>query len=250
MRIVFDTHVHLYPFYDLELLLASAHRQLSGIAPAADLRVLCLTERTGQTSFEALAQGRMSAPGWTIGGTADPALLSARATDGRTLSLLAGRQLIAAERIEVLVLGADLRLDDGLPARDILARIREAGAVAVLPWGLGKWLGQRGNLISNLLESAQPGDFALADTYLLPALAPRPGPLRAASARGFRVLAGTDPLPKPGEEKLAGRYGVLAEAEVDPANHGPSLRRVLGDPSVRLQTVGRRGSLPELLRAF
>lgn len=250
MRIVFDTHVHLYPFYALERLLASAHRQLSGLAPEAGLKVICLTERAGQASFEALAQGRMSAPGWTMEATADPALLSARAADGRTLSLLAGRQFIAAERIEVLALGADLRLEDGLPARDLLARIREAGAVAVLPWGLGKWLGQRGSLIRNLLTSAKPGDFALADTYLLPALAPRPGPLRAASARGFRVLAGTDPLPKPGEEALAGRYGVRAEAAVAPANPAPSLRRILGDPALPLQTVGRRGGWAELVRAF
>jgi hypothetical protein len=248
MRIAIDTHVHLYPFHDVSRVLEVAHRNLSRIAPGADRLVICLTERAGSNRYEALARGELAPRGWKIAATPERALLLATARDGRTVDVLAGRQIIAAERIEVLALGADLWLDDGLPAQEVIARIRDAGAVPVLPWGLGKWWGVRGGVVKNLIAAFRPGDLALGDTYLLPALALRPALLRWGQAHGYRVLAGTDPLAKPGEEDLVGRYGVLADVSMEGELSAQSLIRLLGDPAIPLQTIGRRGSLADTLR--
>ena len=247
MRLAIDSHVHVYPFFSAPRLLQGAHRNLSRCAPTADRYVLCLTERAGMFAFEALARGDLRATPWTIEATPDAQVLRAHTADGRSLHILAGRQIIAAERVEVLALGVDLRLDDGLPLREIIARVRDAGALPVLPWGLGKWWGQRGRLLAARLAEAKPGDFALGDTYLLPALAPRPALLRQAAARGFRVLAGTDPLGRPGEEEIIGRYGVGAVAEFDDAHPAASLLRILGNPALPLISIGRRGSLVDTL---
>ena len=192
--------------------------------------------------------GTRTVAGWTFRATPEPTALQARSTDGANVLLLAGRQIITAERLEVLALGTDERWPDGQPIRDVLAQVRAARALPVLPWGLGKWLGSRGTLIQHLVANADPADFALADTYLLPVLTRRPPPLRRAEKRGFRILAGTDPLGRAGEETIAGRYGVLVEGPWNDQAPASSLLHLLRDPAVPLQTIGRRGSLGETLR--
>ncbi len=248
MRIVADTHLHVYPSYRLPRLLEAACLNFEHAAAGAEIRALCLTERAGQSVFATLAGGARVPDGWHVHATPDPIALFLRAADGRELLLVAGRQVVAAEKIEVLALGTDEAIPDGLPVHDVLAKIRASNALPVLPWGLGKWWGRRGRLVRTLLEAATPADFAVADTYLLPALAARPSLLCAAARRGFRVLAGTDPLDRPGEESLPGRYGVYAEAAFDTRHPGQSLLRVLRDPAIPLTTVGRRGRVAETLR--
>ena len=248
MRIAVDTHVHLYPDQAADRLFHHAFDQLKQRAPNADRLALCLTERSGHTAFADLARGTRTVAGWTLHATPEPTALIARAANGASLLLLAGRQLVTAERLEVLALGTDERWPDGQPVRDVLAQVRAAHALPVLPWGLGKWMGSRGTLIQNLIAKATPADFALADTYLLPVLTRRPPPLRRAEKRGFRILAGTDPLGRSGEEDIAGRYGVLVEGPWDDQAPASSLLRLLRDPAVPLQTIGRRGSLGETIR--
>lgn len=247
MRLAIDSHVHIYPFYSPHRLFDSAHRNLSRIAPTAERLAICLTERAGYFAFEALARGDLVATPWKIAATPEPNVLHASTSDGRALYVLAGRQIITAERLEVLALGVDLRLEDGAPVRDVIAQVRTAGACPVLPWGLGKWWGRRGQIVRQLVNESTPGQLALGDTYLLPALAFRPTLLRQAEARGFRVLAGTDPLGHPGEEEIIGHYGVLADATFEEDRPGTSLLRILGDPAQPLTVIGRRGSLTETI---
>lgn len=246
MRAVFDTHVHLYPVFPLAELFDAASAHFARVAPDAEARVLCLTEREGQAAFADLARGALAASPWTVHATPEPAALEARAPDGRHLLLLAGRQLVSAERLEVLALGVDLRLADGAPVRELLASVRAAGALPVLPWGLGKWWGARGRLVRNLLDELRPGAAAFADTALLPALLPRPPVLRDAARSGFRTLAGTDPLPRPGEHRLAGSYGVECETGFDPAHPASSALALLANPTQPLRLTGRRGTLGSL----
>jgi hypothetical protein len=248
MRVALDTHIHIYPYYAVEQLLTAAQRQLHQHAPGADRYALCLTERAGHTAFADLAAGTRTAPGWTFHATAEKHLLRAQPAQGAPLYMLAGRQIITAERLEILALGTDERISDGQPVRTVLELVHRARALPVLPWGLGKWLGARGTLVSQLVNEAQPGDVALADTYLLPALAPRPSAVRQAATRGFRILAGTDLLDRSGEEILAGRYGVQIEGPWNDDAPAAALLDLLRDPRHPLRVIGRRGSLLETLK--
>ena len=248
MRVALDTHIHIYPYYAVDQLLNAAQRHLSQLAPEADRYALCLTERAGHTAFADLAAGTRTAPGWTFQATAEANLLRAQPTQGAPLYVLAGRQIITAERLEILALGTDERIPDGQPARAVLDLVRRARAWPALPWGLGKWLGARGALVQQLVNEAQPGDLALADTYLLPALAPRPSVLRQAARRGFRILAGTDLLDRTGEEILAGRYSVLIEGPWNDDAPATALLELVRAPRHPLRTIGRRGSLLDTLK--
>jgi hypothetical protein len=39
--------------------------------------------------------------------------------------------------------------------------------------------------------------------------------MRKAKQKGFKVIAGSDPLPIPGEEQLAGSYAIVADVDFD-----------------------------------
>jgi hypothetical protein len=247
--VVADTHVHLYPGYDLRAAVAAAARHLAALAGSeAAIRVLFLTERADCRVYGDLAAGARAIPGVAVRTCSEPGALLAG--DGaQEVYLIAGRQLVTRERIEVLALGADLDLPDGAPIRDTIPAVRAGGATPVLPWSPGKWLFSRGRAVAELLESSEPGEFSLADSALRPAFSPEPHLLRAAREKGFAVLAGTDPLPLPGEEARIGAYGVLARTGFDREAPLSSAQRLL---SGTLAIVGRRcgllGVLSRLVR--
>ena len=70
--------------------------------------------------------------------------LTASSKSGQDLSIVAGRQIVTAENLEILALGFDAGLDDGLPIDEVILAVQAAGALCVLPWGFGKWTGKRG----------------------------------------------------------------------------------------------------------
>lgn len=242
MRIAGDTHVHIYPFYDLAAQLHAAARNL----PTAEVRLLCLTERQGQHEFLALREGGRPAAGWSVEQTGEAEALRAHGPAGE-LFLLAGRQVVTAERLEVLALGRDLDIPDGLPLSETLARVREGDAIPVLPWGFGKWWGLRGTIVQNCLDSHSPEWLVFADTCLRPAGFPTPAILRTARLRGFSILYGTDPLPRPGEELLTGRWATCWEADWDASHPAAAWRRIIRE-RMPARPLGRRCNVLEAIK--
>jgi hypothetical protein len=82
---------------------------------------------------------------------------------GQCLYIIAGRQIVTAERLEVLALGFEGLVPDGEPIRQVIDRVRSAAAVAVIPWGFGKWWGRRGKVVSGLLKDHERLGFFLGD---------------------------------------------------------------------------------------
>jgi hypothetical protein len=235
--VVVDTHAHLYPCAKLDRFLENARQHLSGLAaqaanrsthrPGACVHVLCLTERASETAFAQLADGRLTATGWRLLGCAEPAALRLRAEDSFELTLVAGRQIVTRERLEALALGLDTPLPDGLALPEALSRIREARGLAVLPWSPGKWLGHRGRVVRDLLLSAQPGELLLGDTALRPQPGLEPRLHVLGRRHGIAIVAGSDPLPLPGEERHVGRYATVMDVPFSPETPIASLRTAL-----------------------
>ncbi len=80
------------------------------------------------------------------------------------LFVIAGRQIISSERLEVLALGQSKEYPDGQPLRKIIADIKESGGIAVLPWGVGKWLGARKGIIASALRDIPDAGIFLGDS--------------------------------------------------------------------------------------
>ena len=137
---------------------------------------------------------------------------------GAPIFIVAGRQSVTAEDLEVLALGTREHIADGLPLAATVEAARRAGALPVLPWGVGKWTGRRGALVR--AAAADQAGFPclyLADSGVRPGLLPRPTLIAEAERAGRIALAGSDPLDLGAEEGKAGRFGFVAAAEIDAA---------------------------------
>jgi len=204
-RYLVDAHVHLHPRFDLARVLTAAARNMATAMPGPAL--LMLTESAGVNAFDALPK---TAGPWHITATDEPVSCLAKTPDGAMLAIVAGRQIVTAEGLEVHALGTCQTFADGLPVREVIAAVQDAGALAALPWGVGKWSGGRGKLVAELIAAAPPG-LMLADSGVRPRFAARPALLAEADGAGLKVLAGTDPLPLAGEMEKPGRFGFIAE---------------------------------------
>jgi hypothetical protein len=114
---VVDAHVHIHACYELEELLDNAHRNLSSAppsgavrnAPAGQALFLLMTECARDDYFGALYEasrtGPSAGPGlkrWSMLPTDEEVSLRA-ASGARHLFIVAGRQIVCREGLEVLV---------------------------------------------------------------------------------------------------------------------------------------------------
>ncbi len=240
MRFKIDTHVHIYPFYQVAAALDSLIDNMD--TSDGSSRVACLTERYDCFLFDRLAAGGDAAvaAAWDAYRETDTVVRLVRRRDRGELHLCAGQQIVTAENIEVLALGMATRVVDGASATETVDAVLAAGGVPVAAWGFGKWIGARGGVVRDLLRRYEPGQIALGDTTMRPHGWATPFIMRAARRQGFRVLAGSDPLPFAGEERRAGSYHCVVDAPgATPAN---VVERLLALPADGVRTAGSRGS--------
>ena len=244
MAIIADTHLHLHPAYRAGRALIRLSQRLGGLAQAAGVpgaaRAGFLAERAAQHDFADLRDGVSALEGVTVAPTPEGGALCL-ATPDAVLYLLAGRQIIAAERIEVLALAMEISVPDGLPAADTIERVLAAGGVPVLAWAPGKWWFARGRVIADLLRRFTPEQVLLGDTTLRPLGWGEPCLMRLARRRGYGVVAGADPLPFAGDERHMGTYGTWLPGELDPQRPVASAREALRQSRAGARLLGRRG---------
>jgi hypothetical protein len=245
MELLADTHLHLYPCYDLDRAFSGLIDRLAAEEQAP--RFGCLAERAGCNFYAQIQAGNIVLHDFSLQSADSRQLILQRKSDNRQLTLLPGRQIIAAERIEVLALCTDALFADGTPAAELIRSIRAQNGVPVLPWSPGKWFFQRGKVIAHLLRSFTPQDFLIGDVSLRPHGWPLPILMRNAKRLGYQIISGSDPLPFADEEKQFGSYGSsisCAEAGLSP---GDALRSLLAGKA-EAASIGRRSSPLELLR--
>jgi hypothetical protein len=216
MRYHIDTHVHVYHCYEPEDFLAQAISNSAMTDPAATL-ILCLTESSGFNFFDELktrADAQSPIAGWSVSELPEhPAILLSK-SDQRII-FIAGKQVITQQGLEVLALFNDENYEDGQDTQSIINKINENHGLAVLPWGVGKWLGKRGSIITELLNSNSPGNLAIADISARPALWPHPPQFRQAHESGYKLLYGTDPLPLAYDQGRIASAGMTMELSDD-----------------------------------
>lgn len=239
MELLADTHIHLYPRHDLSAVIGGAVSRLRKAAQSPGAAcALFLTEGHGYSVFQGLKSGDVPPPpGFSLEPAPESAGLYVRHGENRTL-LIAGRQIVTAERIEILALGLESVPDEGQPALDVVAAVDAAGAIPVLAWSPGKWMFSRAEVVERLTRHA--GDvLRLGDSTLRCKGWPLPQPMAAAR---FPVLAGSDPLPFPGDESAAGSYGIRMTLNLDESAPVSSIRRALRDETTPMTRIGQRNS--------
>ncbi|MDX1739840.1 MAG: hypothetical protein R3178_01045, partial [Rhodothermales bacterium] len=216
--------------------------------------VLAVVDATHQHGFDRLCEDMSeSSDAESAGGTwtrrdMEEKTAACYERDDATVVVLQGRQLRTAENLEVLAIGTDADLDDGLPIRATLDAATAAGAVRVIPWGFGKWFGRRGRVLRNLLDESDPTDFFLGDNSNRLSGAHRPALFAEAEALGFRMLPGSDPLPFPDECQSVGRAGFVLPGRLDLDTPASDLKRRLSEVGATIEPFGEFESTSRFLR--
>jgi hypothetical protein len=225
-----DAHVHFHDPARIAPTLDAALANFRMVRDPADglLGALLLTQGAREKVFETLKSDG-TAGNWSMTPVADePQTLLAR-HGAACIAVVCGRQVRAGESFELLALGTEARFEDGRSFGELLDAIRRSEALAVIPWGFGKWLGRRGRQVSSALETASNREVFLGDNGGRLGWAGRPRALREAEARGYRILPGTDPFPFGGDHRRVGGFGFVMDAPLDEAAPWRSLHAWLRD---------------------
>jgi hypothetical protein len=248
-----DGHVHLHDGFDVPAFLDAAAANLAAVAkhlrlPDDTIGCLLLVECRGVDYFARIADGTVSTGAWRVSRTDEPVSLLLRRPGALPTVLVAGRQIVCREGLEVLALATRAEFEDGMPLVDVVRAVRAAGALVVVPWGFGKWWFGRRQVLDDLLGSAQPGDIFLGDNGNRARLAPPPAAFRTAARRRLWILPGSDPLPLPWEVARAGRNGFMLQGLVSAAHPARDLVHLIRKQSASPQIFGRGEALPSFVR--
>ena len=207
-----DGHVHFHRLAAVGPTLDAAAANFRSAGPQTEgwLGAVLLTQTSGERVFEALQSGS-TIDGWKLSAPElEPESLIARKGTS-SLAVVCGRQVRAADGLEILALGTLETFPDGLPFEEAVIAVRRSGALTVIPWGFGKWFGKRGKRVKSLLTTLGTHETFVGDNGSRINLFGKPALIRASERRGFRLLPGTDPFPVNGDHRRVGRLGFLVD---------------------------------------
>lgn len=250
MIVYADTHVHLYPCYNLTQAFESAWDNFTRASSdtTSNLFVLYLTERQDCHFFDQLAgdpESLVSLKNFAFEKLEIPEVLRIRRAQGGEMFLVSGRQIKTSERLEILVLHTREQFEDGLSFPTSLDAALEGKHLVVLNWSLGKWMFSRGKIVEAELRKLQAGEVQVGDIGGRPLGWGEPKQFELARSRKLEFVAGSDPLPFAGEEKKLASYLTRIECNV---SLGQALserwffRDLLRSPAEKRSLVGKRNS--------
>jgi hypothetical protein len=239
--IIADGHVHLHKCFNLHNVIQCAKVNLKnhtirlGLNPQTP-KVLFLTESKQENVFSALCSNGLS--GFNIHRTHSKNCIKIVDSDGAGLYVVAGRQIVTSENLEILALGLENLFPDGQPIEEVVQATSRLGVVAVLPWGAGKWFAKRGAIVKESLYNHKKLPLYLGDNGNRPAIWPLPALFGEAEALQIFNLPGSDPLPFNGEENRVGDYGFAIQGIWDEHDPFPAIKKALENRTAPIKTFG------------
>lgn len=249
--IIADAHVHIHECFELEHLLNSALNNFQNISESKGYQdnftaILFLTEIGNQNKFNQFRDYTKTSnqliknklPSWNVHRTQEDVSLSVCNHFNRRIFLIAGRQIVTAENLEVLALITNQNFENGLPLKKTIQKIASTGGIPVIPWGVGKWIGKRGKILHNLLTESNSPLLFLGDNGGRPLFWSRPFYFQQAETKGLRILPGTDPLPLASESSRTGSFGFTIQDSLSWEKPGKHIKQMLLDPNISLEPYG------------
>ncbi len=216
-----DAHVHIHPCFDLNRLILIALQNFRKEAERAGIEspfdsFLFLTECAGIDRFAELQDmvgKKRPEDNFTTELTKESSTLRIITEGGQRLFVVSGRQIVTAEKLEILAVGLNREYPDGVPLYEALVELeKEESCLKILPWGVGKWLGKRGGLLAESIGSWKGCILFLGDNGNRPSLWPKSKLFQGVAGKCLYDLPGSDPFPFPGQEKKVGTSGFFFPA--------------------------------------
>jgi hypothetical protein len=215
--IYIDAHVHIYGCYNPGAFFNAACSNFDKTALANNNTenwqgVLWLTETDSEHWFETMESSTeahrfsMGLENWVLQRTAETSSVILKSPRGHSLFLMAGQQVVTSEDLEVLAVGTRHRFPKQ-PLDQVILAIKAKGAIAVIPWGFGKWIRRRGQILENYLCENRGSGIYLGDNGGRPGFLPFPKRFVACTGTSSAILPGSDSLPFSRESDRAGSRG-------------------------------------------
>jgi len=246
--VVGDGHFHLYPCHEPATAISNLMRNLDlmaesarGPGPGQDVcKIAFLAESKQHDYFHEILKNEIDfkAVGFEVSAGPEKHCVSFSKQGKQELCLVAGRQIVTRERLEILGLGMEEIVPDGIPAEEAVGKVIAAGGLPALAFSPGKWLFNRGKIAFALAERHQE-NILIGDSALRPAGWPEPEIMRRAKGK---ILPGSDPLPLPGDEKYAGCYGFIYQGSFDISKPLTSMKEIIAATPPAIIPAGRRCS--------
>jgi hypothetical protein len=250
--LLIDAHVHIYDCFDIDKFFDSAYANFKSVAERFNhsndfTGVLLLAETSKENWFKHFAdfadgidlpEGKN--PGnWTFRRTNENNSLIVESGASRILILVAGRQIVTGEGLEVLALFSTASFKDGNSIKNLIENIKDKDGIPVIPWGFDKWTGRRGYILIRMLEGATNSDFYLGDNGNRPFFLPMPSQFKLAQKRNILNLPGSDPLPFASEVSRAGCFGSFMQNDFSEAKPAEYLKNTLRNPDRAFRNYGK-----------
>jgi hypothetical protein len=221
MPTIIDSHVHLYPHYDL---VAAIRRQRERLSPGSHA-LWMLADRAGQDGISLIREALGNHRGgreptlpvspfcqYVLGIGAPPWLFIFR-----------GAQVVSCEGLECLMWPYQQMEDRTHRLAELLELHQDPAPLVILPWSPGKWRGARSQLIAEVSRTGKSniliGDIPMRVPWLPSAL--------TRLMRASQLARGSDPLPLTGEENLIGSFGITSQLTFDPSRPLASATQLL-----------------------
>lgn len=247
--ILLDGHTHIYDCFDLDTFVTAAFENFSSASVklksgSSATCFMLLAEACGVHYFKKLQDlarsgGGVSSTSWRVEESDEIFSLILFHDDYPLMRLIiaAGRQLITKEKLELLALLTEHEFEDGMTLEQGVQTVFEAGGIPVCPWGAGKWMGTRGEVLTTYTMNTDEL-FFLGDSGGRPSFWPRPSLFKGDFVK-TRLLSGSDPLPLSGEEIKVGSFGTYINCECPKERPVTFLKELLKKSDVKLTGYGR-----------
>ncbi|PID59200.1 MAG: hypothetical protein CR986_06905 [Ignavibacteriae bacterium] len=245
--ILIDAHIHIHDCYNLNEFFRLAKTNFLNAAKknnySSYASVLCLTESQNIDYFGKLAKKANDKIGvWQIGLTNSKNTILLNDDSGFELYLVAGRQIVTREKLEVLAIGLNQGYEDGKPITEVINFVNKNNSIPIIPWGVGKWSGARGEIVKNLIENKKL-KFYLGDNGNRPFFWDKDKLFDLGLKNKIFNLPGSDPLPFDNEINKPGGFGFFLDAGIDKNKPFESIYDLIITSDQQFSTYGKLESL-------
>jgi hypothetical protein len=240
--IISDLHVHFHKRYNRELFFNSIKNNFQKFCTNYESkntnRIICLTESNGVSFFNELYLKSSLVNNWSFNRTNNNNVILAEHKTGFELFIIGSRQIVTKENLEVLAVGMVNDFKDGQPIEAVIKEVIAGGFIPIIPWGFGKWTGNRGEIVEDIIEQNKYYPLFLGDNGNRPKFIKLPPIFKSAKENHIQNLQGSDPLPFGNEETRPGSFGILIEDSLNPDNPFESFLNIIISENVKIKTYG------------
>ncbi len=232
--VLIDSHVHIHETYDVDIFFDFVFNNFLKYAGKIEnvkqwKAFLLLTEMEGVNKFEEIKKLQTvgSEKQFKVENTNENISVKIISAEGNEIFVIAGKQIIAENNIEVLALCTNEKLEEGQDLTTTINKINSVNTVPVLPWGVGKWTGKRKEIITEFLKKQKEEKFFLGDNSGRPAFWKAPHLFTVGNETGHFVLPGTDALSIRDEITKTASYGFYVYEQTDSNNPAKTAKEII-----------------------